>query len=473
MTPAATLAFLVATVAAVLYGLLGYIRVPRLPKHLLGHAVVYDPELLTREQGAALLALIKRLRDFPVVSNAEGGFYNLTHEHIGEAQPIEKGGRCAHPYLVPSVDRTMCVLPGRIDVGRHLLLSGGVDGLKERHSSIVSRVLSFMRYHFNMDAYPEVAELFASSRFQELASAVCPPNKRVLDPFQFNFIAQVPGQTVPHHIDTAYFWGADRFHVPQWLLAVMVFSGLWRDELVDQVQVVAYLHDWQASADRGGRLLYWADAGTPGVIPPSPLSGVSMDGSKIVHAAEVFEPSVPPPRLNKDRRNVLSYSPSSDRWAISADGEPVPDAEWATHDLRFSVVYRARCFASEQDKERFATQRRPSASTARAAELDDPMVDDAGGDDMISLESILDRLIRDMVARGRVTDRTALDAIPRLDLALALIAEYVHYPLPEARAATIPWNYCVVASAMQSPGWPGVAGWVDALLLRPLGCGSV
>ena len=48
---------------------------------------------------------------------------------------------------------------------------------------------------------------------------------------------QVPGQTVPLHIDGAYFWGATRFQMPQWLLAAMVFSGLFQDLFVDQVSV--------------------------------------------------------------------------------------------------------------------------------------------------------------------------------------------------------------------------------------------
>ena len=38
---------------------------------------------------------------------------------------------CGHPYLTPSNNGTMCVLPGRIDVGRHLILTGGARGLRE------------------------------------------------------------------------------------------------------------------------------------------------------------------------------------------------------------------------------------------------------------------------------------------------------------------------------------------------------
>ena len=55
---------------------------------------------------------------------------------------------------------------------------------------------------------------------------------------------QLPWQTVAAHVDGAYFWGATRFQLPQWLLAAMVFSGRFADRFVNQVQVVAYLHRW-------------------------------------------------------------------------------------------------------------------------------------------------------------------------------------------------------------------------------------
>ena len=60
---------------------------------------------------------------------------------------------------------------------------------------------------------------------------------------------QVPGQTVATHIDAVYFDGASRFEYPQWLLAVMEFSGLFQDKFIDQVQVVGYLHDWNVTSE--------------------------------------------------------------------------------------------------------------------------------------------------------------------------------------------------------------------------------
>lgn len=193
-----------------------WLRRSQIPPHLLGHPVVYDPHMLSPE-------IAQRLRDF-VVDPANGDFstmaadltfYNTTHEHIGEAQELVNG-RCEHPFLAPSADRSLCVLPGRIDVGRAFIQSGGADGLKELPESLITRAQSFARYYYNFSAYPLMTELFSSPRFLELAKAVCPPNQQVLDPIQFNTIVNLPGQSVALHIDAPYFWGADRFHVPQW-----------------------------------------------------------------------------------------------------------------------------------------------------------------------------------------------------------------------------------------------------------------
>lgn len=79
-------------------------------------------------------------------------------------------------------------------------------GLKETYEHLISRVLSFGRYMFDFQQYDAVRELFADKTFLTLARNVCPADKQVLDPFQFNFILQIPGQTVALHIDAPYFW---------------------------------------------------------------------------------------------------------------------------------------------------------------------------------------------------------------------------------------------------------------------------
>jgi hypothetical protein len=58
-----------------------------------------------------------------------------------------------------------------------------------------------------------------------------------------------------------------------------------RAALCRWLQVVAYLHEW--TDDRGGAFVYWKDnSGQMHSVPPSPLSGSSVDGSKTVHAGD-------------------------------------------------------------------------------------------------------------------------------------------------------------------------------------------
>ena len=73
-------------------------------------------------------------------------------------------------------------------------MTGGTTGLRETYETLISRVQSFGAYHFNLDAYPQVKQLFEDPKFQLTAKRVCPADRQLLDPFQFNFILQVPGQ---------------------------------------------------------------------------------------------------------------------------------------------------------------------------------------------------------------------------------------------------------------------------------------
>jgi hypothetical protein len=221
-----------------------------IPRHLLGNPHVFVPDLFSTDTAAELLTLAKELESFPT-NVADLRFYSTANEHIGEAVDAEEDGSCAHPFLVPNSARTQCVLPGRIDIGKHYILSGGLEGLKESYASLVSRVQSFGAYLFDLDSFPQVRALFESDRFQQAARAVCPPEKQVLDPFQFNLILNVPGQTVATHIDGAYFWGANRFYFPQWYVPTSSFPcGGLRSVCSTGVTVTwSYVHTQAASCD--------------------------------------------------------------------------------------------------------------------------------------------------------------------------------------------------------------------------------
>jgi hypothetical protein len=271
---------------------------------------------------------------------------------------------------------------------------------------------------FDLKEYPSVERLFTSPDFQAAAKRVCPKDKQYLDPFQFNFIIQVPGQTVALHVDGVYFWGATRFQIPQWLLAVMKFSGLFEDRFVDQIQVVAYLHRWTSEDPKDGAFVFWRKNDHEEYVPAAPLLGSIVDGSKIVHAALVYRPNVKAPKLNKSHKNELIYL-GEENWQLQSNGQIVNN--YTTNDLRISIVYRARCFESEERAKHF---------------------NNLPEEEILPLDSILNTLKKGLIAKGKLTEQAAKDIAP-MDLALKLMDTYLAYPLPPH--AIIPYNYCTLS----------------------------
>lgn len=442
------------SVSSIFFGLIGFFLARAftssydLPETFKGHPVFYDRNLLSPQAQADLRAMVKEEKQFSTFTQ-DNAFYSQTHDHIGEAQPIGEDGKCAHPFLVP-LRKSLCVLPGRIDIARHYMLTGGVDGLKEDTTILAQRTQSFARYYWSNPngtfSHPVLQRLFDDKKFATFAASVCPKDKPVVDPFQATTVANVPGQTVPVHVDAVVFWGADRFHVPQWLLATMQFSDLFKEQFVDQIQVVAYFHNWEdKEKTRGGEFLWWeAGSDKPKSIEPLPGSGSAVDGSKVLHTARLYRPDSKPPAIDKSATNILRHVPDSNTWELVANDKKL--TSYTEDDLRFSVVYRARCFRDEAEKQRFYNQRRP--------------------EDMMPLETILDRLITNAVekklTRISVEEFKNLD---RLTMALELLDCYVK--LPSSPTAWFGANYCALRSYFIPKAQPFIA-WI----FRAIGCGN-
>lgn len=414
---------LTTTIGAVVLAGAAYVYVrlvsqPVIADHLLNLPLAVVDELLSDGEAQALLEFARRdVKRFDNIAK-DNNFYTMQHEHVGEAVPIGSDGKCAHPFLVPSAKRTHCVLPGRFDVAQHYLRTGGFEAFKEPFDRAASRLQVFAAYFFDLAQVPIMERLFTSERFLQHAKSVCPPDQQHLDPFQVNFIFQVPGQTVAMHTDAPYFWGATRFQLPQWLLVAMVHSGLFADRFVHQVQVVTYIHEWNATDARGGEFVYWRkDASTPERVLPKRAAGTIVDGSKFVHAANVFNGAVrgvvaTPPLIDKSQECSLTYI-DGERWELRCNGALL--REYTTDDLRMSVVYRGKCFASAAEAERFKAL--PAS-------------------EMLSLERVLGVFRDDLEKRGRLHHG---DAVAPLNLAHMIVDEYVRYPKPKA---WLPINVC-------------------------------
>ena len=401
------------------------------PSHLSGHQIYYERNLISEELGSSLRELIFAIGETEGFhSNTQDlRHYSTKHEHIGEAAPIGPCKKCENPLMVPSINGTECIIPGRLDIGRHFILTGGLEGLRENYEHLVSRALSFGVYLFDIKKYSVVSTLFNQPSFIELAKKVCPAEKQFLDPFQFNFILQVPGQAVPSHLDGVYFEGATRFQVPQWLLAAMKFSGLFEKRFVDQVQVVAYLHEWLPSPERSGGFVYWDGSTEKGIEEdPWPLAGSAVDGSKTVHASHVYMPGSTPPDITKDKPGTLKYSKG--KWELVVDGKVRNN--YSTEDLRITIVYRARCFRDEFEAKSYSEKHFGERTQ-----------------NLLELEEILETFAKDLVSRGKVISvERALQEMPRFELALLIMDTYIKYPYPTKSDVIVPWNYCALPRLM-------------------------
>mmetsp|Transcript_26797 Transcript_26797/g.63743 ORF Transcript_26797/g.63743 Transcript_26797/m.63743 type:complete len:357 (+) Transcript_26797:273-1343(+) len=260
---------------------------------------------------------------------------------------------------------------------------------------------------------------------------ICPRDQQILHPFQSNIIIEVPGQTVALHLDLPYFWGATRAHVPRWLLTTMVGSGLFQDRFIPQVQIVGYVHRWN-DTDRGGDFVFW-DENTPEykTFPSTALGGSALDGSKLVHTADLYMRNTPLPIFSKEGDTVLTYK-GDDTWVIVSNGNQI--ASYKTNDLRSTIVYRALCFASVEERTRFLA---------------------LPEEEVLPLETILETFRADLEKRklwnGPITDH--------LKFALKLLD--VYQPLPLAPFALFPYNYCALEAFLAKV--PGVSALLALL----------
>eukprot|EP01095_Lingulamoeba_sp_RSL-Kostka_P000883 TRINITY_DN1116_c1_g1_i1.p1 TRINITY_DN1116_c1_g1~~TRINITY_DN1116_c1_g1_i1.p1 ORF type:complete len:475 (+),score=174.64 TRINITY_DN1116_c1_g1_i1:52-1476(+) len=342
-------------------------------------------------------------------------------EHIGEAEPLVNG-TCPNGLLIPNKSGDLCVLPTRVDIALHYLKTGGVSGLKVSYNGLISRMLSFNKFFFSQSSnltleIPGFSSLFESQNYLERTAEVCDlgTDEPYLDPFQLGIIVQIPGQQVPMHLDTPYFWGATRFEYPLWLLVCMQWSGLWEDERIHQVQGVAYLHDWPEDLDNGGSFFYYPDGpgGDVHHFQAHKNAAIILDGSIQVHGTSVFRPKDKDITfLSKDNENKLVYK-GDNKWSVMVNDDEAK--EYNTSDLRISLVWRERCFKSLEEKIEFDNHPR------------------------YTLDEIFKRFENDLRSKGILKPN---QEVPKgIDLATLLLDSYVHYPLPNK---WMPYNYCAL-----------------------------
>lgn len=208
----------------------------------------------------------------------------------------------------------------------------------------------------------------------------------------------LPGQELAVHTDVPEFRGANRRIVPQWLLVVMRHSGLFEPWRMPIATAIAYF-----GAAEGGELAYYPDGpdGPAAVHPPRHDTAAVLDTDTVFHGVDRVAGDDEP--LARLRPGMRLRHEGDRRWTVRAregSGDDVV-AEYGTDDLRYSVSWKAYCFADEAER------------AAWSEHSDD-----------LSLDHILATLEDDLRARGDLTG-------PRpepVGFGKLLIDAYVRFP---------------------------------------------
>lgn len=284
-------------------------------------------------------------------------------------------------------------IPQRYDSIRNYLRDTAETG--EPTSALAARTNYFREtYAYGEEiAAPGVEPFYRHDALRDAAAALF--DRPVVVPAIVYANILVPGQVLTVHTDVPEFRGANRKVVPQWLLVVMHHSRLFEDWRMPIATAISYF-----GAGEGGALRFYPDGreAPPAHFRTGHDTGILLDTDSVFHAVERVtggdEDAVT--RLRPGMRLVPE---GDDRWAVVDDGRTV--ATYADDEIRFSVSWKAYCFADEGERDAWRTH----------------------GDDL-TIDTILDRLEADLRERG-VLDGARPEPG---DFALALMDEYIEFP---------------------------------------------
>jgi hypothetical protein len=295
-------------------------------------------------------------------------------------------------------------LAQRYDAAVNYVRSGGRFGRKEKPKTLALRTNYFREsYAYGDERFADGIDdfLFHPSLLDAARSLYDRP---VIEPAIAYANILLPGQELAVHTDVPEFRGANRKLFPQWLMVVMHHSGLfdqWRMPIATGVSYFA--RDGEQAP--GGELAYYPDGpeGDVRVLAATHNSGIVLDTDSVFHGVDrVGVEGAEPPQLSE--ANVVHHD-GDGRWSLRphrGSDEVLDTYGWG--DLRFSVSWKAYCFADEAERLAWRTNA-----------------------DDLTFEFILDRLRADLDERGV----HAADAdLPEAELAVLLIDTYEHFPAP-------------------------------------------
>jgi hypothetical protein len=285
-------------------------------------------------------------------------------------------------------------VPQRYDAAANFVRSGGRFGRREATEVLASRTNYFRAtYAYEKPETPGIEPFLHFAGFVEAARAVHGRPLVVPNIVYANLL--LPGQELAVHTDVPEFRGANRKRYPQWLIVVMLHSGLFDRWRMPIATGVAYF-----GTCRGGEFASYPEGpdGPAHELPVKHNTAVLLDTDTIFHGVDRVEETIPLPAVRPGAE--LRFAPDTGAWRLTSDrGEPL--GSYAFGDLRFSVSWKAYCYEDERDRERVERH-----------------------EDDLELGFILDTLERDLRERGDLTGPRPADH----DFALLLIDRYIRFP---------------------------------------------
>jgi hypothetical protein len=285
-------------------------------------------------------------------------------------------------------------LPARWDAVRNFVKTGGRFGRQEPIERLAARTNYFREtYAYGTKPAIEGIEPFLHHEgFVEAARRL--HGRPVVEPAIVFANLLVPGQELAIHNDVPEFSVVNRTRHPQWLIVAMRHSGLFEDWRMPIATGVAWFHDCA-----GGEFAFYPD-GPDGPQQAHPVrynTALLLDTDSIFHGVDPVSTPGPIAPLKPG----MQLRPLGDgAWGIFAGERLIARHRW--EDLRFSISWKAYCFADMAERDAWFEHR-----------------------DDLAVDTVVDRLVDDLRARGRFDARPADPALVEI-----IIDEYIRFPAP-------------------------------------------
>jgi hypothetical protein len=323
----------------------------------------------------------------PLFGSAEADAMLRLCERVGRYPTYADDVTAAQPFAPE--------LPQRFDAAANFVRTGGRFGRREDPGRLASRTNYFRAtYAYDRPDTPGIEPFMLHAGLIEAARAL--HGRPVVVPSIVYANILLPGQELAVHTDVPEFRGSNRKLHSQWLIVVMLHSGLFDRWRMPIATGVAYF-----GRCKGGEFAFYPDGadGAPRALPVKHDTAVLLDTDRVFHGVDRVEETQPLPQIRPGTEVV--FDPERGLWRAVFGGETLASYRW--DELRFSVSWKAYCY--EDERERQVVERH---------------------EDDLELGGILDALEADLRRRGRLAGPRPADR----DFALLLIDEYVRFPRP-------------------------------------------